>query len=60
MKNQLFSVYDTLFNEETLVRKQRPSKDTKVNQSHYMPGEGPEGSRRLRFPDFKTISTGRR
>jgi hypothetical protein len=28
-----------------------------VNQSHYSPGEGPEGSRRLRLPDFKTVDT---
>ena len=29
----------------------------KVKQSHYRPGQGPEGSRRQRIPDFKTIST---
>jgi len=27
----------------------------KVKQYHYRPGEAPEGSRRLRLPDFKTI-----
>jgi hypothetical protein len=31
----------------------------KVKQSHYRPGSGPEGCRRLRLPDFKTISTWR-
>jgi hypothetical protein len=29
----------------------------KVNQSHYSPWTGPEGSSRLRLPDFKTIGT---
>jgi hypothetical protein len=29
----------------------------KVKQSHYRPLTGPEGSRRLRLPDFKTIGT---
>jgi len=29
----------------------------KTKQSHYRPGTGPEGSRRLRLPDFKTIGT---
>jgi len=26
----------------------------KVNQSHYRPRKGPQGSRMLRFPDFMT------
>jgi hypothetical protein len=29
----------------------------KVKQPHYNPLTGPEGSRRLRFPDFKTVGT---
>jgi hypothetical protein len=29
----------------------------KVKQSHYKPWIGPEGSRSLRLPDFKTIGT---
>jgi len=29
----------------------------KVKQSHYRPGRALEASRRLRLPDFKTIST---
>jgi len=29
----------------------------KVKQSHYRPEQALEGSRRLRFPDFKTIGT---
>jgi hypothetical protein len=29
----------------------------KVKQSHYRPGQGLEGSRCLRLPDFKTIGT---
>jgi hypothetical protein len=29
----------------------------KVNQSHYSPCTGLEGSRRSRLPDFKTIGT---
>ena len=28
-----------------------------VKQSHYRPGQAPEGSRRLRLPDFKTTGT---
>ena len=31
--------------------------EVEVKQSHYRPGDGPEGSRRLRFPDFKTVGT---
>ena len=31
----------------------------KAKQSHYRPGQGPEVSRRFRFPDFKTICTWR-
>ena len=27
----------------------------KVKQSQYRPGQAPEGSRRLRLPDFKTF-----
>jgi len=33
-------------------------KKVKVKQSHYRPGD-PEGSRKLRLPDFKTIGTSR-
>ena len=29
----------------------------KVKQSHYSPEQAPEGSRRLRIPDSKTIGT---
>jgi len=29
----------------------------RVKESHYRPGRGPEVSRRLRLPDFKTIGT---
>jgi hypothetical protein len=29
----------------------------KVNQSLYRPIAGPEGSRRLKLPDFETIGT---
>jgi hypothetical protein len=29
----------------------------KVKQSHYRPGQDPQGSRRLRLPDFKTVGT---
>jgi hypothetical protein len=28
-----------------------------AKHSHYRPGQGPEGSKRLRLPDFKTIGT---
>ena len=28
----------------------------KVKQSRYKPGSGPEGSRKLRFPDFMTTA----
>jgi len=31
--------------------------EAEVNQSHYRLGRDPEGSRRLRLPDFKTIGT---
>jgi len=30
---------------------------TKATESHYRPGTGPEGSRRLRLPDFKRVGT---
>jgi hypothetical protein len=30
---------------------------TKLKQSHYRPGQAPEGSRRLGLPDFKTVDT---
>jgi len=33
--------------------------NTKIRQSHYTPGQAPEGSRRLRLPNFKTIGTRR-
>jgi hypothetical protein len=36
-----------------------PFKPLKVKQSLYSPTTGPEGSRRLRHPDVKTISTWR-
>jgi len=31
----------------------------RVKKSHYRPGDTPQGSRKLRFPDFKTIGTWR-
>jgi len=33
------------------------SLNEKVKQSHYRPGQAPDGSKRLRLPDFKIIGT---
>jgi len=41
--------------EEWRKTKRITSGKAKVKQSHYRPVTGPEVSRRLRFPDFKTV-----
>jgi len=40
---------------KTVSRLEKKVKVKKIQQSLYRPTTGPEGSRRLRLPDFQTI-----
>jgi len=48
-----FTLHSRLFHYAFLVQSTQVKK---VNQSHYRPGVAPEGSRKLRFPDFMTMA----
>ena len=45
-----------LFQNETYKEMPLLKVKVKVKQSHYRPGVAPEGSRKLRFPDFMTTA----